>query len=162
MVDAGGPESAPWSRARARPKDHKICNATLRARFEELIGQGMSQIQAARQMEKDQKEKWGTVLFPAQALRIRYHGLSPGRTIIVRDKKSGRFVSAPCSSRTKSAEIPPARTRHALRDDKGRFVPGGHPSAKPEEFTPGRERSAKLPKGGQGVRMENQDGVRWE
>jgi len=77
---------------------NKICNATLCARFEELMGQGMSQRQAARQIEKDQEEKWGTVLFSRDLVRARYRSIKQG-------KWRGIY-------------------KHS-RDEKGRYLPKG-------------------------------------
>ncbi len=65
--------------------------AGLCARFDELIAQGMSQRQAARQIEKDQKGKWGTVLYKANTLRRRYYKVVPGKTIPIRDER-GKFA----------------------------------------------------------------------
>jgi hypothetical protein len=52
-------------------KGCEVCNAGLCARFDELIGQGMSQRQAAKELEKDQEEELGEVVYSAQALRRR-------------------------------------------------------------------------------------------
>jgi hypothetical protein len=53
-------------------KGCEICNAGLCARFEELIGQGMSQRRAAKELEKDQREQLGEVVYPWDALRARF------------------------------------------------------------------------------------------
>jgi hypothetical protein len=53
-------------------KDSKICNVALVARFGELMARGMSQRQAAKELEREQQEEWGKVLFKGPSLRRRY------------------------------------------------------------------------------------------
>ena len=53
-------------------KGCEICNAGLCARFDELIDQGMSQRRAAKELEKDQREQLGEVVYSAEALRNRF------------------------------------------------------------------------------------------
>ena len=62
-------------------KGCEICNAGLCARFDELIGQGMSQRQAARELEKEQKGKLGEVIYSWKALwrRLQRHKADPKR-----------------------------------------------------------------------------------
>jgi len=67
-------------------KGCEICNAGLCARFDELIGQGMSQRQAAKELEKDQREHLGEVVYPAESLRARFKDNRP---------KSGRISPTP-------------------------------------------------------------------
>jgi N6-adenosine-specific RNA methylase IME4 len=60
-------------------KGCEICNAGLCARFDELIGRGLSQRRAARELEKEQQETLGAVVYSAQALRRRHQEIkSPG------------------------------------------------------------------------------------
>jgi hypothetical protein len=53
-------------------KGCEICNAGLCARFDELIESGMSQRQAARELEQEQREKLGQILYPSETLRRRF------------------------------------------------------------------------------------------
>ena len=53
-------------------KGCEICNAGLCARFDELIGQGMSQRRAAKELERDQERELGQVVYPWSTLRIRF------------------------------------------------------------------------------------------
>jgi hypothetical protein len=59
------------------PKGCEICNAGLCARFDELIERGLGQRQAARELEKEQKEKLGEVIYPASSLRMRFRDNRP-------------------------------------------------------------------------------------
>jgi hypothetical protein len=97
-------------------KGNKICNATLCTRFEELIGQGMTQRQAAKELEREQQEKWGTVLYGASTLRRRYQkakgGWRPSEVLMIpqRDER-GRFLkgvaTVPLTRRGKPRSAPP-------------------------------------------------------
>jgi len=77
----------------------------------------MSQRQVAKQLEKDQQEKWETVLFKGSSLAKRYRlikrGGSPGPAI--RDSR-GRFCSAASRARTPVTEKPnkPASARRTF------------------------------------------------
>ena len=53
-------------------KGCEICNAGLCARIDELIDQGMSRRRAAKELEKDQREQLGEVVYSAEALRNRF------------------------------------------------------------------------------------------
>lgn len=53
-------------------KGCEICNAGLCARFDDLIAGGMSQRQAARELEREQVREFGAVVYPSDALRMRY------------------------------------------------------------------------------------------
>ena len=58
-------------------KGCEICNAGLCARFDELIDQGMSQRRAAKELEKDQREQLGEVVYPSETLRRRFWRQTP-------------------------------------------------------------------------------------
>lgn len=68
-------------------KGCEVCNAGLCARFDELIESGMSQRKAAKTLEQEQREGLGEVVYPADALRKRYHRNQP--------EKTGRIVPPP-------------------------------------------------------------------
>ncbi len=65
-------------------KGCEICNAGLCARFDELIGQGMSQRKAAKELEKDQQEQLGEVVYPSEALRLRFIRNQPQKVGTIR------------------------------------------------------------------------------
>ena len=58
-------------------KDCEICNAGLCVRFNELIESGMSQRKAAKQMENEQKDAIGKIIYPAESLRQRFQRNKP-------------------------------------------------------------------------------------
>lgn len=62
-------------------KGCEVCNAGLCERFDELISQGMSQRQAAKELENDQKEKLGEVIYPGDTLRKRFSRMKGGTSV---------------------------------------------------------------------------------
>lgn len=59
-------------------KGCEICDAGLCARVDELVGQGMSERKASKVLEDDQQEQLGEVLYPWNALRVRYQRIKGG------------------------------------------------------------------------------------
>lgn len=60
-------------------KGCEVCDAGLCARVDELKGQGISERQASKMLEDDQKEHLGDVVYSANILRSRYKYLKGGR-----------------------------------------------------------------------------------
>lgn len=59
-------------------KGCEICDAGLCARVDELKDQGMSERQASKVLEDDQKDQLGEVVYPWTALRVRYIRIKGG------------------------------------------------------------------------------------
>jgi hypothetical protein len=76
---------AEWCRGEGRPGARRPgvtgLAPRLYARFDELIGQGMSQWQAAKELEKEQSEQLGEVVYPWDALRARIKRNKMGQNV---------------------------------------------------------------------------------
>lgn len=103
----------------------------------------MSQRQACKELEKEQQEKWGKILFSTDSLRYRHRKFHPGITKLLR-KQDGRFAStrittvnsssiSTCPSRYKDKE------RFLFFDEKGKFCSAKTPGARKLSIQPGKK-----------------------
>ena len=99
-------------------KGCEICDAGLCARVDELKRVGMSERQAAKELEKDQKEQLGEIVYPWNALRVRYQRIKSG-TIRATPKKTPKSLQ-PYSNAISLAVIAISQLERIEPDDPKR------------------------------------------
>jgi protein gp37 len=124
-------------------KGCEVCNAGLCNRFDELIGQGLSQRKAAELLEAEQQEILGEIIYSSEALRRRF-------TRVTAEPKSGAQRPTP-SKDNYLQEVQQATEKYTVT-----VKPEPEPKAEPVHAAPQPERPA-----GKNTFNSTNDNIEW-